>query len=239
MLQAELLKTKRSPMAYLYVTINCMIPVLIFLKDFLCKNTLNGIGWKSWTDTVGIVNRIVLFFMQGFYLTYSLSSEYQHGTITNNVASLVHRGAYLMSKIIICFLLYTISLVLAEILIFIGAHILYSGVAYSESMKYILWRGIPYSLLSFLTGLFLLWIIVLQKNVYYPSLLILFVMTIILAAAVNFPLKAACMIPWSAVLVFTYLKPWSCKWMISGMSILGCTLFGILGAIYLFKHQDI
>ena len=239
MMKAELYKLRRSTMLIVYLTVNMMIPILIFLKDFISGNTLGGVSYTEWIQSTSVISRIVMFVMGAFYLTNSICTEYQNKSITNSLAVVPRKAAYLYSKISVYFLVNMISVIIEEILTILGCAVLYRDISLIEIMKYVIHYDTVTGIMSFLTSLFLLWIIILQRDSFYPSLLVSFICAIFLGSAVVMDYKVARIIPWSAVMIFSYSSIGSLNWVISGVSIVICALVGIFSGLILFYKQDL
>lgn len=239
MMKAELYKLKRSTMLIVYFLVNMMIPILIFLKDFISGNTIGGVGYTEWIQSTNMISSIVMFVMGAFYLTNSICMEYQNKSIVNSLAVVPRKAAYLYGKISVYFLVNMISVITVEIFTLLGCAILYKDISFLVIMKYVIHYDTVIGIMSFLVSLFLLWIIILQRDSFYPSLLISFVCVVFLGSAVIMDDRVARIIPWSAVMIFSYSDAFSMNWVIAGASVVICALAGIFCSLVLFYKQDL
>lgn len=226
-------------MLIVYLLITMTVPVLIFFKDFILSNTIGRVSYQEWIQSTSMISSIVMFIMDGFYLTNSICGEYQNKSILNSLAVAPRKTAYIFSKCLVYFLVHIISILIVEIFTITGCALLYREISCSVIIKSVMYINSVTGILSFFVSLFLLWIIILQRDSYYPSLLINFACALLLGSGISMDEKISRIIPWSAVMVFTYSKAFSIDWIISGISVFLCFFAGILLSIILFYKQDL
>ena len=98
---------------------------------------------------------------------------------------------------------------------------------------------LKYCLLGFVAAVPLLTVSVLQRKLFYPTIMVALAFTGIEMFAMNMPFKMAKLIPWSAVVVQSLMDLPFKDDLITFGSIFLTGIVGFIAAYWLFKGQDL
>lgn len=226
-LKSEFLKLKKDSMFFTGTIISLLIPVLLIIKDQFLSVPPSDIS--EWVMTCCLINFLVLPALSGFIITNLVQKEYQSGTLTNILSAAVSRASFVFAKLAVWFLWYVLLLVYIEIMTVLGGRLLYPAQFSSDAAKMIIAMFTKFGLLTFVTLLPLLWVTILQRKLFYPSILVTIVFTGILVSGFNISagmILPASIIPWTAVSLTAVYKTES---LYTGIGIISIVLTGIGG----------
>lgn len=237
---AEFSKFRKNKMVLTgFLSVVC-VPILFLLKSLFIDS--GRISWQEWTLSNFTVLFLILPIMSSILITYSVEKEYEEKTIINIITAPTKRSYLILSKIVVWFCWYLITLLAAELLLILGAFCLYGSAFDTQAVWLTLSRFTGTGLLSFAAFLPVIWIAVRQRTLFYPSVLAALVFTALQAAGSQIAeelLPFASLVPWMAVGIMRILTSQNIYFYVCIFSIL---LFGILGiflAVRELKHQDL
>lgn len=196
-ISAELMKMRKNKIYLFSSLVVLMSAVFIVVKDWLF--IVPPADWHFWIMSSYTVTTLILGIMSGFVLTFLVQREYEDKTIINVLTAPTSRLSFLLSKLAVWFFWYAAALFITEIIYIVGGFLVYPDVFDFECIKLLVSTLSKSKLLGFAASIPLLWIAIMQKRMFYPSIMISLVFTGIELAASNMPIQAASVIPWSAV----------------------------------------
>ena len=239
MLKLELLKLKKDTMFFVGTIISIMVPVFLVIKDKFLSVPPNEI--MEWTMSCFAAILLILSVFSGFIITNLVQKEYQSGTIKNILSSAVSRVAFICSKLLVWFLWFAITLIFIVIITILGAKLIYPHQFNLNYIKLIIAIFSKLGLLSFVSFIPLLWITILQRKLFYPSILLAIGLTGILLGGINISsdfLLPASFVPWTAVPLVAVHQLKSPYFGIGLASILITGTLGLILSCYSFYIQD-
>ena len=233
----EIIKLKNNKMALTGFLLVIFTPVFDAVKTLFLL-----VPSDQWILNVALLLSMILPVMSGFFITQCLQREYAEATILNIITAPVSRTVFILSKTAVWFAWYLVTLMTAE-LVTIGCACILFGTrvdsAYILSAIRIL--SCP-GLLSFVAFLPIIWIAVRQRSIFYPSMLLTLFFTVLQAAGnLTSPemIKAASLLPWTAVSLTKMLPAGNPHYRICLISIGISGLAGILLSVTAFRKQDL
>ena len=233
-LAAERIKLKRNKLLLVCSAIAILLPIIV-----LPPNENESISAISWVFRLQMFFQLVIYpILSGFIITFLIQKEYGDQTIINTLTAPVERMKYLLGKLIVWFIWYItitlcfLAIICLRVFAFFGESILFDNLAEISIM--ILRTGILY----FGALLPVAWIAVLQKRVFYPSLLAAFIITVSGMAGLLMHGLSGSIVPWSAVTLLSMPN----GDVINGVaytSIVLCAAIGFGLAAYSFKKQEL
>lgn len=239
MIKSEVIKLKKEAMFFVGSLITVCTPIFIVLKDFYLSTSPHEI--LEWIMSCCLINFMVLSVLSGFIITNLIHKEYQSGTIINILTSLASRLTFILSKLMIWGLWYFIMLFMIILITIFGSKIIYPMQFDIYYVKMTVSIFVKFGLLSFISSIPLLWVTIMQKKLFYPSILTAIGFTIILAGGMNISLQMilpACIVPWSAVPIISIYQVSSPYMEIGLTSIILSGLISFFMACLSFNRQD-
>lgn len=187
-------------MFYSGTLITMLVPVLVIIKDKVLSTPPKAA--LDWVMICCLVDFLVLSILSGLVITNLVQKEYQSGTLRNVLTSAVSRISFLLSKLAIWFFWYFILLIYIEAVTLSGSKFIYPDEFSIDFAKTLITMFTKFGLLSFITFVPLLWVTILQKKLFYPSVLAAIAFTGILIGGFNISqdmLFTASLFPWTAV----------------------------------------
>lgn len=234
-ISAELMKVRKNKIFLICSLVVVMSAVFIVVKDWLFITPPND--YHSWIRSSYTVTTLILGIMSGFVLTFLVQREYEDKTIINVLTAPTSRFGFLLSKLVVWFLWYVAVLLVTEIIYIIGGFLTYPNAFGFEGVKFLVISLTKSKLLGFVASIPLLWVGIMQKKMFYPSIMVSLAFTGIEMAASSMPIQAA-VIPWSAVPLVSIIDvpaPYST------IGISSIVLIGIAGFVLSytsFRKQD-
>ena len=177
--------------------------------------------------------------MSGFIITFLMQREYEDRTINNVLTAPTSRLRFLMGKLAIWFLWYFGTLIGVVIIYTIGGWLIFANTFGLAGTKILTTTLLKYCLLGFVAAIPLLTVSVLQRKLFYPTIMVALAFTGIEMFAMNMPYKMAKFIPWSAVVVQSLMELSFKDDLITLGSIFLTGIVGFIAAYWLFKGQDL
>lgn len=233
---AELMKARKNKIFLICSLIVLLSAVLIVAKDLFFVDAPTD--YQDWLNGNYMVTGLVLPIMSGFIITFLIQREYEDKTIINVLTAPTSRLVFLLSKLTVWFLWYAIVLLAIEVVYLIGGVLLYPRVFTAQGISQFVITQTEYSLLSFVAFLPLLWIAVLQKRMFYPTVMAALLFVGIELAAINMPIQVAAALPWSAPPLLSLFEAPSGYVTIGFISIFLAGLLGVVLACVTFARQD-
>ena len=233
-LAAECMKLKRNKLLFLCSVIAILIPIIA-----LPPNENEAINAISWVYRLQMGFQLVVYpILSGFIITYLIQKEYGDQTIINTLTAPVGRVKYLLGKLILWFIWYiTITLcfgaiIYTRVIIYFGERMFIDNLAEISIM--ILRTGV----LCIGVLIPVAWIAVLQKKIFYPSLLVTIAITVLgIMANLTHGLIGS-IIPWFAVTLLS-IPNGDVLNNVAYISIFLCAAIGFGLAVYSFKKQEL
>ena len=195
----------------------------------------------DWIYTMVLMNSLVLSVMSGFYITFLMQREYQDHTLINILTAPVSRASFIVAKLLIWAIWYLLTVCLVAIVIIIGYRLLYPASFDWSGVKMALQFLAKNSGFIFVASIPVLWVTILQRTLFYPSMLVTLIFTVIAMAGTQTSmsmLKLAIAVPWSAASIASLMSVSSIYFWVAVISVFLCGIIGIVLAIYSFVRQD-
>ncbi|MEO2517300.1 ABC transporter permease [Enterococcus avium] len=196
-------------------------------------------SYQMWLPSIYIVVGMVLSIMSGFIITFLMQREYEDRTINNVLTAPTSRWRFLFGKLVIWFIWYLGTLIGVVAIYTIGGWLIYPDTFGLTGTKILVSTLLKYCLLGFVAAIPLLTISVVQRKLFYPTIMVALVFTGIQTFALNIPFKFARIIPWSAVVVQSLMELTLKDDLLTLGSIFLTGIVGLVAAYWLFKKQDL
>ena len=235
---AEIMKQRKNRMFRIGTFAVVILPFLLLMKSLFLDKWRD---YMDWIMTAIMLNTLVLPIASGFVLTVIVQKEYQDMTIRNILAAPARREYFVITKFLMWFLWHMLTFSLTEIMMIISIRILFPTEFYAGSWKYILYLFTQNSMFCFITMIPILWITLLQKTQFYPSMICILGIAVLQMAGLQVSeelLTFASICPWTAVSVSSMVGARTWYYWICVVSILLCGFIGFVSAVVTFKKQD-
>lgn len=239
MMKAEIFKLKKDFMFFIGTIIVVAIPIFILVKDTYFSTSPKEL--LNWIMSCCLIDFLILSVISGFIITNLIQREYQAGTLINILTSSVSRTAFVISKLIIWFLWYSIMLIIIIAITIFGSKIIYPTQFNPQYIKLIIELFSKFGVLIFFSFIPLLWVSFMQKKLFYPSILTAMGFTAIWVGGMNTSLEMilpACLVPWSAVSIIAMNQIGSPYIQIGLTSVILVGLIGLFLSCFSFNKQD-
>ncbi|MBD3108421.1 ABC transporter permease [Bacillus sp. AGMB 02131] len=237
-LQAEFLKQKKSTFALLCTIMVLSVQIVLIAKDMMIGSVPDD---TEWIYTLILMNSLILSIMSGFFITFLMQREYQDRTLINILNAPVSRVSFIVAKLLVWAMWYIITACLVAVVIVIGYRLVYPASFGWSGVQLIFLLVAKNSGFLFVASLPVLWITVLQRTLFYPSLLVTFIFTVIAIAGTQTSmgmLKLAIAVPWSAASIASLMSASSIYFWIAVLSVFLSGIIGTVLTIYSFVRQD-
>lgn len=235
---AEWMKLKRNRIFAVCTLLTLFASAFMVFKDLVIVENPPE-NYQIWLMSVYVVVGSILSIMSGFIITFLLQREYEDRTINNVLTAPTSRLRFLLGKLAIWFIWYVGTLVGVVIIYTIGGWLIYPDTFGLTGTKSLVATMLKYCLLGFVAALPLLTVSVMQRKLFYPTIMIALAFTGIEMFAMNMPFKFARIIPWSAVVVQSLVELPVQDDLITLGSIFLTGIVGVVAAYLLFKKQDL
>lgn len=236
-LAAERMKLRHNKLILTCSLLSIILPVAVIAVDIF-----QGIAPKytimGWVFRLASLCQYFAYpVLSGFVLTFLVQEEYTDQTIKSILTAPVSRAKFLSGKIIV-WAAWHITMTLCYLaIVSIGTGILYGSESLFRFFPEIAGFIIKFGILYLLTLTPIVWVAVLQRKNFYPSLLCIIIFTGIGFAGLYFPKVLGSLIPWSSVPLIT-VPGMQVVPVLATASILICALLGLFMAMASFYHQD-
>lgn len=237
-ISAEWMKLKHNRIFAVCSLLTLFASAFMVFKDLVIVESPIE-DYRFWLPTVYLVVGTLLSIMSGFIITFLLQREYEDRTINNVLTAPTSRLRFLLGKLAIWLIWYVGTLIGVVIIYTIGGWLIYPDTFGFTGTKSLVTTLLKYCLLAFVAAIPLLTVSVMQRKVFYPTIMIALAFTGIQMFAVNMPYKFARIIPWSAVVVQSLAELPFKDDLITLGSIFLTGIIGFVAAYWLFKKQDL
>lgn len=234
---AEFIKLSKNKIYLISAIIVLVSAIIIVVKDLL--NVSVPLDFRDWLKSCYMVTGLILPIMSGFVISFSIQQEYEERTIINVLTAPTSRIIFLFSKVIVWFIWYIIVLFGTEIIYSIGGFLIYPSTFGTRGVSILIYELTKFRLLGYLAAMPLLWIAILQKKMFYPTVMATLFITGIELAAINMPMNIATCIPWSAVTIVAISSTSFSNIVIGVASIFIAGIIGIVLSCITFIKQDL
>ena len=134
-----------------------------------------------------------------------------------------------------------LTLSLTEIMMIISIRVLFPTEFYAGRWRYILYLFTQNSMFCFIAMIPILWIALLQKTQFYPSMICILGIAALQMAGLQVSeelLTFASICPWTAVSVSSMVGAGTWYYRICVVSILLCGIIGVISTVVIIKKQD-
>lgn len=237
-ISAEWMKLKRNRIFAVCTLLTFLASVFMVFKDLVIAENPPE-NYQIWLMSVYVVVGSLLSIMSGFIITFLLQREYEDRTINNMLTAPTSRLRFLLGKVAIWFIWYVGTLVGVILIYTIGGWLIYPDTFGLTGTKSLVITLLKYCLLGFIAAMPLLTVSVMQRKLFYPTIMLALAFTGIEMFAMNMPFKLARVIPWSAVVVQSIVElPLADDVLTLGIIFL-TGIIGLVTAYLLLKKQDL
>ena len=188
----ELLKMRKNKMLIIS-------SLIVWLITFFMFNTNNDLSLEDQQMLLlagGIATNMVFSIVSVFVVTVLVQREYQDHTIINLLTAPVMRRDFILSKAVAWFIWHVVTLIVKIVIVVLVIQLTYTEPLSSHVLAEMVGNMARLGLLSYVAFLPLLWITIVQRRLFYPSLFIGIFLSI-LQNSVGMPFDN--MIPWTAI----------------------------------------
>ncbi|MBO0451589.1 hypothetical protein IGK47_000674 [Enterococcus sp. AZ007] len=237
-ISAEWMKLKRNRIFAVCSLLTLFAAAFMVFKDLVIVESPIE-DYRVWLPTVYLVVGSLLSIMSGFIVTFLMQREYEDRTINNVLTAPTSRFRFLLGKLAIWFIWYTGTLIGVVIIYTIGGWLIYPDTFGATGTKTLVTTLFKYCFLAFVAALPLLPVSVLQRKLFYPTIMAALAFTGIQMFALNIPFNFARLMPWSAVVVQSLVELSFKDDLLTLGSIFLTGIIGFVAAYWLFKRQDL
>ncbi len=233
----ERLKLRRNKLLPVCTLIAIAIPVFMVVVDLMEKHsivtTMTGIEWLR--RLIIPIQIIVYPVLSGFVITFLIQKEYVERTMINTLTAPTNRAKFLLGKYIIWTLWYVIVTFAFLLIAYMGYFTIFGFEEFQSAINEITNVCLKTGVLNLLSMSPLLVVCVLQRNIFYPSLLFSCLVSGVGFVGLYWSENIRNIIPWSAVTSIGLLDT---QEIVPYCSIVLCYVVGIFISIYCFKNQN-
>lgn len=237
-ISAEWMKLRRNRIFAVCSLLTLLVSAFMVFKDLVIVESPIE-NYQTWLMSVYVVVGMVLSIMSGFIITFLMQREYEDRTINNVLTAPTSRWRFLLGKLVIWFIWYLGTLIGVIVIYTIGGWLIYPDTFGLTGTKMLITTLLKYCLLGFIAAIPLLTVSVMQRKLFYPTIMVALAFTGIEMFAINMPFKLARIIPWSAVVVQSLMDLTSKDDLLTLGSIFLTGIVGLVAAYWLFKKQDL
>ncbi len=238
-LQAEIIKTRHNKLFLLSGVFAFLLPLLTALKDagFPSAFHLPPETWATSTQDIGIT--VLINLLSGIVVTLMFQKEYAERTIIGQLTAPISRNEFLWGKLCLWGIWHMVLTILCFISTIIGLFIVYQKDVSGQLILSTLPSFLKHGLLSFLSLSPLMAVGVLQKGLFYPSVIICLFFTLIASSSYMMQGSLPYLLPWSAARMLSTVEISGSDTTICILSVTVCFVIGILAAFLSFRRQKI
>lgn len=239
-IEAEFIKLKHNKLIPITCIIAFMLPMLITLKDLFLNAGIRKLGLEYWVMSMQtIILFLILPVLSGFIITVLVQREYGERTLINNLTAPVSRTKFICSKLIVWAVWHMVLTIIILLVTCFGGFILfYNGMNILQAL-HTSTLFLKSGLLIFITLIPLMAIAILQRKLFYPSLILCLFFTVIGVSGSNMEGIFPFILPWSAANILSMMKVQGLYLTTGRISIIFCAIISIFLSIYIFKEQNI
>jgi len=234
----ERLKLKRNKLPSVCTFLALALPAFMMLVDFMDKNLIiTKMTGSDWIIRLIIPIQIIVYpVLSGLILTFLIQKEYAERTLINTLTAPTNRTKFLLGKYIVWTSWVVIVTLGFLVITYTGFYFLFGRTLFQESILKITEQILKTGILNLLSMSPLLIVCILQKSVFYPSLLFSLLVSGVGFSGLYWPETIRNLIPWSAVTSITILDTQA---LLPHVSIFFGYLLGLFLSIYCFKKQNL
>lgn len=239
-LAAECMKLRRNKLMLVCTCLALLLPCLLIADDlYQYKGTTPDDPVMTWLFSHSLLCQLIIYpILSSFLLTFLIQKEYSDHTMVNTMTAPVKREKFLAGKIIVWAVWHMIITLLYLGIILAGAYFLYGSQSSSESVPEMIEMVGKTGVYNFCTLTPVIWIAVMQRKTFYPSLLCSLIFSAIGFAGLYWPETLSSIVPWSAVALLT-APGVNVFFGIAYASISICAIVGLFMSFYSFKNQEL
>lgn len=237
-ISAEWMKLKRNRIFAVCTLLTFLASAFMVFKDLVIAENPPE-NYQIWLMSVYVVVGSLLSIMSGFIITFLLQREYEDRTINNMLTAPTSRLRFLLGKVAIWFIWYVGTLVGVILIYTIGGWLIYPDTFGLTGTNSLVITLLKYCLLGFIAAIPLLTVSVLQRKLFYPTIMVALAFTGIELFATLMPLEFARVIPWSAVVVQSIVELRLVDDVLTLGIIFLTGIIGLVAAYLLLKKQDL
>lgn len=239
-LATECMKLRRNRLILVCTLLALFLPILMLaLEIHENSGTTPEYTIISWVFRLSLLFQVIVYpVLSGFILTFLLQKEYGDHTMINTLTAPVSRIKFLSGKIIIWAVWHVAVTIIYLVIMCAGVRILYGSDLLSEYLNDIASLILKIGLFNLGTLTPVIWVAILQRKTFYPSLLFIIATAGIGFAGLYWPKLLGSSIPWSAVALAS-VPGMDVQSSLAYISIGACTVLGLVFAMIAFKRQEI
>ena len=232
-LAAERLKLKRDRLLLMSTMAAVIFPLM------LLGGGANELTSLRWVFRLQMMCQLCVYpILSGFVITFLMQKEYADLTIISALTAPVSRMKFLFGKLTVWFVWHLTVAVCFTAVICLGVYTLFGASEFAEIMPTVIKMTMTTGIFSFGSLIPAAWIAVMQRKMFYPSLMFSLAATGLGFAGLLQPGLLGSAMPWSAVLLLT-MPGGAVNSRIAYASIAVCAVLGLLLAALAFRKQEL
>lgn len=236
-LTTEVMKLKRNKLILTCNLIGGFVSILFILANiFRDDHNVNVLTWVSGISRFCLL--LVFSVLSALVITFIFQREYTDNTIINTLTAPVERLKFLLGKLTIWSIWHMLFTLLFLLFVFIAAYIKFGSSITFENSTQIILIILKAGILNILTLIPIAWISILQRKLFYPSLIFSFIIIFIGFIGSSMPTIINNIIPWCAVYQLSFAGSEILGYL-PYMSITLCSILGLSFAIYSIRRQEL
>ena len=218
--------------------IGIMLPIAMIIADLSAKNaTTSTFTTIEWVNRLVLPIQVIVYpVLSGFVITFLIQKEYVERTMINTLTAPTNRIKLVLGKYIIWSLWSVILTLLFLLITHGGVYLLFGKTQLQEGLLEITELSLKTGILNLLSMSPILIICILQRHIFYPSLLFSCLVSGIGFVGLYWPETIRNVIPWSAITSITFLNS---DVLLPYVSVFCCYICGLAFSFYSFKHQNL
>lgn len=238
-LATERMKLRRDKLMLVCSLIAVLLPIFMVWYEFYSTGgAMPDEGVVHWVSRYSLMYQLIVYpVLSGLVFTFSLHREYGDQTLINTLTAPVGRAKFLLGKIIV-WTVWHISITAAflaimcvSVSVFYGSSYLFAGFAGIASLV------MKSGLLNLGTLTPIIWVAVLQRKPFYPSLVCAMVFAGIGFMGLYGPELLGNIVPWIAVVFINVGIKVIPEFAYTSIAL--CFIFGLFMAMRSFRRQDL
>lgn len=225
-ISAELMKARKNRIFKVCALIPILIAAFCVFRVLVLVDPPKT--YSQWLTQIYLITGFIFPIMSGFVITFMIQREYEDKTIINVLTAPTSRIIFLLSKLVVWFIWYAAVMVIMEVIYVVGGFLIYPDEFGAGAAKQCVITLTKYGLFSFVACVPLLWVVVRQKRMFYPALMVTLAFTIAELAALIMPMESAVLLPWAAA---TYLSLYETASPYNAIGMVSIFIAGITGAL--------
>lgn len=238
-LATERMKMRRDKLMLVCTLIAVILPIFMVWYEFYSTGgAMPDKGVIRWVARYSLMYQLIVYpVLSGLILTFFLHREYGDQTLINTLTAPIGRKKFLLGKIIVWAVWHIMITVIFLVIMCISICVFYGNTYLSDDLTGIVALVMKSGLLNLGTLTPVIWVAVLQKKTFYPSLVCTMVFAGIGFMGLYGPKLLGNIVPWIAVVFINVgieVKPG-----LAYTSIALCSIFGLFMAMHSFRRQDL